>query len=318
MSFDKTLQIEPPIVSRILQELSQGMVKLVQARNLSDVPFPFPYAQILTILLLLQSALVPVLSSLLMDSPAWSAALSFILVFANVACNYIASDLESPFGDDTNDLPLASIQRDFNAGLLLLLSPPAARTPTFDECGSPTGGRASSSAGSEITSKASKKSNLFDRASTFASTYSGDKEDCFQGKKPNESGDMAVSHNLPNNSWEASLASSLHTDLDAGMQLEEPSNRREDRSSQLERNPGHCFKLEAKRSNLLDIPWESDERHCASSIAASKRHAVLPTPTRASPRLCMTTPRAARRMAPNNITLACEFPETPMGTPRTP
>ena len=39
-------EVEGPIVSRIYQELSDGMLGYNHARKFTEVPFPFPYAQV--------------------------------------------------------------------------------------------------------------------------------------------------------------------------------------------------------------------------------------------------------------------------------
>eukprot|EP00657_Telonema_sp_P-1_P005202 TRINITY_DN22410_c0_g1_i1.p1 TRINITY_DN22410_c0_g1~~TRINITY_DN22410_c0_g1_i1.p1 ORF type:complete len:106 (-),score=32.37 TRINITY_DN22410_c0_g1_i1:135-452(-) len=38
--------VPPPILSRVYQELSNGLLEFDQAKKVSDIPFPFPYAQI--------------------------------------------------------------------------------------------------------------------------------------------------------------------------------------------------------------------------------------------------------------------------------
>jgi len=46
--------------------------------------------------------------------------------------NYIAVELENPFGDDWNDLPLEEMQDDMNRSLISLLRKHAVRPPKFD------------------------------------------------------------------------------------------------------------------------------------------------------------------------------------------
>merc|ERR1712048_780387 len=46
------LWIAPPILSRVFQELSNGVVIVNDAMKITEYPFPYPYAQMLTILLL--------------------------------------------------------------------------------------------------------------------------------------------------------------------------------------------------------------------------------------------------------------------------
>merc|ERR1719262_1334834 len=45
----------PPIVSRIFQDLSMGVVTLNNVRKISETPFPFPYAQALSTVIILHA-----------------------------------------------------------------------------------------------------------------------------------------------------------------------------------------------------------------------------------------------------------------------
>merc|ERR1711865_503002 len=78
----ETIKVAPPILSRVYNQLGNGIVNLNNARKITDFPIPFPLAQMVT----------------------------FMLVFAFWSINYIAVELEMPFGDDTNDLPLSEMQ----------------------------------------------------------------------------------------------------------------------------------------------------------------------------------------------------------------
>ena len=46
--------------------------------------------------------------------------------------NYIAVEIEMPYGDDLNDLPVTSLQRDFNQSLITLIDRRAHTVPSFD------------------------------------------------------------------------------------------------------------------------------------------------------------------------------------------
>merc|ERR1719395_501808 len=60
---DGILKIPPPILSRVYQTLSRGFVNLLNAKKIADTRFPFPYAQLITILLLIQTILTPLMIS---------------------------------------------------------------------------------------------------------------------------------------------------------------------------------------------------------------------------------------------------------------
>merc|ERR1712050_3035 len=51
---DGILNEASPILSRVFQELSRGIVNFKNARKIAELPFPFPYAQLLSVALLIQ------------------------------------------------------------------------------------------------------------------------------------------------------------------------------------------------------------------------------------------------------------------------
>lgn len=118
---DGVLKIPPPILSRVYQTISRGFVNLLNAKKITDTRFPFPYAQLITILLFMHTLLTPIMISALVPSKQWAALFTFVPIFAMFAINFIASELENPFGQDDNDLPLAHFQSEMNTSLLMLL-----------------------------------------------------------------------------------------------------------------------------------------------------------------------------------------------------
>merc|ERR1740123_82552 len=126
------IDVPAPVISRFFQELSRGAVCMNQARNMTEIPFPFPYTQLLTLLLCINSLLVPIISAVLMRNRFWSPLFTFVLVFAFWGANYIAAEIESPFGDDANDLPLQRMQEDINSSIWTLLELPSQTPPHFD------------------------------------------------------------------------------------------------------------------------------------------------------------------------------------------
>merc|ERR1719291_1081470 len=59
--------------------------------------------------------------SVLIKNKVWCALFTFVPVFGMFSLNFVASELENPFGDDENDLPLAHFQQEMNTSLLMLL-----------------------------------------------------------------------------------------------------------------------------------------------------------------------------------------------------
>merc|ERR1712039_218185 len=115
------LKIPPPILSRVFQTLSRGFVNLLNAKKITDTRFPFPYAQLLSILLFLHMIMTPVMISNLIESWPWACIFTFVPIFGMFSLNFVAIELENPFGDDDNDLPLLHFQKEMNNCLLMLL-----------------------------------------------------------------------------------------------------------------------------------------------------------------------------------------------------
>merc|ERR1712232_556456 len=57
---------------------------------------------------------------------------AWVAAVVMMSCHYIAVEIEQPFGDDINHLPLATLQSDFNRSLVTLLDARAQRVPHFD------------------------------------------------------------------------------------------------------------------------------------------------------------------------------------------
>mmetsp|Transcript_35598 Transcript_35598/g.83222 ORF Transcript_35598/g.83222 Transcript_35598/m.83222 type:complete len:480 (-) Transcript_35598:172-1611(-) len=118
---DGTLKIPPPILSRVYQTLSRGFVNLLNAKKIADTRFPFPFAQLISMMLFLNIFLMPFLIVCLTRSKFWAPIFSFVPIFGFASLNFIGVELENPFGDDANDLPLEHFQTEMNKCLLMLL-----------------------------------------------------------------------------------------------------------------------------------------------------------------------------------------------------
>jgi len=115
------LTVPPPILSRVYQTISRGFVNLLNAKKITDTRFPFPYAQLITFLLYALTVLTPMIMSTTVTSKVMCGIITFVPVFAMYSLNFIAIELENPFGVDTNDLPLEHFQSEMNSCLLMLL-----------------------------------------------------------------------------------------------------------------------------------------------------------------------------------------------------
>lgn len=123
------LPVPAPILSRVFQELSNGSVNMENACKIAQTPFPFPYAQMMSVLLLMHWALTPILMCMWTGHWAYSFVWTFVPVLSFWGINMIAAEIEQPFGDDVNDLPTHELQKELNATLILLVDPPIGRVP---------------------------------------------------------------------------------------------------------------------------------------------------------------------------------------------
>lgn len=117
-----TGKVGPPIISRIIQFLSDGMVFYNHARKIMFIPFPFPHAQLSVIFIIISIPAV----AFLMDQYADSIILGSILTFVSVTCitgiHEVARELENPFRNIPNELPICTLQAQFNEGLIVMFS----------------------------------------------------------------------------------------------------------------------------------------------------------------------------------------------------
>jgi len=127
------LPIAPPILSRVYQTLSRGFVNLLNAKKITDTRFPFPYAQLITILLFLVMILTPLMMASLIPNAVFACIYTFVPIFGMFSLNFVASQLENPFGNDDNDLPLVEFQTEMNKSLLMLLHDKADHVPCLSK-----------------------------------------------------------------------------------------------------------------------------------------------------------------------------------------
>lgn len=117
------LNVPPPILTRVFQELGTGLVNYHDALQVVIWPFPFPYAQMSAVLIAVYMAISPIVISMGADDPVYCFVLTFISIVCMKGIDMIAIELENPFGDDPNDLPIATMHAAVNRDLTLLVNP---------------------------------------------------------------------------------------------------------------------------------------------------------------------------------------------------
>ncbi|CAJ1452956.1 unnamed protein product, partial [Effrenium voratum] len=101
-----TLHIPPPILSRVFQELSRGMVNIQNARKINDLPYPFHCAQLLTVMLLVYTVGITIGSAYTFETWQSAALVTLLNVFSLWCVNYGAVEMEHPFCSGSHGLPL--------------------------------------------------------------------------------------------------------------------------------------------------------------------------------------------------------------------
>merc|ERR1740117_2062799 len=64
------------------------------------------------------------------DHKHWAFIFTFVPVFGLWSLNYVAGELEMPFGDDPNDLPLTEFQHHMNKSMMMLIREESDIVPT--------------------------------------------------------------------------------------------------------------------------------------------------------------------------------------------
>jgi len=136
----------PPLVSRIFQMLSQGILSFNEATKMHEVPMPFAFVQVQAALLLLFNILTPVAIACFSspetfgldedeDDPssrfyvhslhvAISGLMSAVVVGSFCAMWMVANELEDPFGADDNDIDVMNYHVEFCNTLDRMLEKP--------------------------------------------------------------------------------------------------------------------------------------------------------------------------------------------------
>lgn len=116
------LAVPAPLLAHIYVQISAGFSAFMQCKKLVDTPFPFPYAQIVLVCLILLSAFLPVQVCIIVNSTPLAMALTFVTVWAFCSINEVAMELEEPFMDEQNDIALADLHVDFSEKLMTLIN----------------------------------------------------------------------------------------------------------------------------------------------------------------------------------------------------
>lgn len=123
------LSTPAPLLTRVFQDIADGIAKYHAALKFPNVPVPYPYVATTEVLLYLHAIITPIILS------QWAAVVAvpfynFVLVFIVWSLYLVAGELDNPFeGTDMNDLDMKLLQTQINGQLLALARGPSLILP---------------------------------------------------------------------------------------------------------------------------------------------------------------------------------------------
>jgi predicted membrane chloride channel (bestrophin family) len=112
--------VGPPIVSRIIQFLGDGMIYYGHGRKIMYIPFPFVHAQLSAAFVLMMIPTIPFLMDQYTDDLWLGIVLSFFITMCLSGIHEVARELENPFRNVPNELPLVTLMAEFNEALVTM------------------------------------------------------------------------------------------------------------------------------------------------------------------------------------------------------
>jgi hypothetical protein len=110
---DQFMKVPPPILAQANSKIAAGMYSYLLAYRIAAVPYPFPLAQISAFLMIVFLMLMPVVVEKFTEAKMLTPILAFLIGLGYWGLNRVAIEIENPFGDDPNDLPLKALSDTF-------------------------------------------------------------------------------------------------------------------------------------------------------------------------------------------------------------
>jgi len=108
------LKAPPPLLTRVYQELGNGVIKFQEAHKFNLAPYPFPYVAVADMLMLVHWLFTPFMIGLWTKGALSSFCFTFIQTFALWSLKSIAGQLDNPYGTDITDLDAQGMSENFN------------------------------------------------------------------------------------------------------------------------------------------------------------------------------------------------------------
>jgi predicted membrane chloride channel (bestrophin family) len=115
-----TGEVSPAFISRLYQFTSDGMLGYNQARKVAYIPFPFPHAQITSLFVLVAVGFLPVLFLVYLENVYYGFIMNLMTVMCFAGLHEVARELENPFQNVPNDLPLNNFHAQYNEALMTM------------------------------------------------------------------------------------------------------------------------------------------------------------------------------------------------------
>ena len=96
--------MEPPIISRLYQGVSEAMMGYNLARKVAYIPFPFPHSQLTALFTFVMMVILPILMLSYVHEVILAGILNALVVAVFVGLYEVGRELEEPFKNAPNDL----------------------------------------------------------------------------------------------------------------------------------------------------------------------------------------------------------------------
>jgi len=118
----QVLNVPPPILGRAFNGLADGLIKFEDSTKVAFIPLPAQYTQVTLCLMSVHWIFAPLTACSFSGNPLMVCGLTFVFVFTFWLLFMLAEDMENPFGDDADDVPLVDHQRHINSRFRMLLT----------------------------------------------------------------------------------------------------------------------------------------------------------------------------------------------------
>jgi hypothetical protein len=112
------LQMAGPIIGRVWTYLATAIDAFEQCRSLNEAPLPLSWDQVIVVTLIVWQLIVPAVSVAASPNKLLGVVLPTTVVWMLWAVNEVARDVEDPFYNEPNDMPLARLAWNFNERVL--------------------------------------------------------------------------------------------------------------------------------------------------------------------------------------------------------